>query len=119
MKLSSLVEGVVSIARGRIVTAKNDIATSLADTIKDLGFQRPTIEFADSPMEDAILYVDFSGHTVMVRVVSDDEIQIQIPEGLSDVANVDDYQKLGGAEQAVRALRRLRLSLRERLIDRV
>lgn len=119
MRLSEITEGIVSASRGRIVNVKNDVATSLADAIRDIGFQEPEVEFADSTTEDAILYVDISGSTIMIRVISDDDIQIQVPEDLSNLAKIHDYQKLGGPEQTIRALRRIRLSLRERLIDRL
>jgi len=119
MRLSHIREGVVSASRGRIVNIKNDIATSLADAIRDIGFQEPDVEFADHTNEDAIIYVNISGSTLMVRIISDDDIQIQVPDDLSNIAKIHDYQKLGGREQVVRALQRIRLALRERLIDRL
>ena len=114
MKLSEITEGIVSTSRGRIVNIKNDIATSLSDAIQDIGFKEPDVEFADSTTEDAILYVDISGSTLMVRIISDDDIQIQVPRDLSDFAKIHDYQKLGGPRHVIDALQRIQHAIRER-----
>jgi hypothetical protein len=119
MKLSRIAEGIVSTSRGRIVNVKNDIATMLADAIRDMGFKEPDVEFADSTTEDAILYVDIADSTLMVRIISDDDIQIQVPRELSDSAKIHDYQKLGSPKHVIKALQRIRLAIRERLIDRL
>ena len=66
-----------------------------------------------------ILYVDISGSTIMIRIISDDDIQIQVPKGLSTITGIGDYQKLGGPKHALQVLRRIRLSLRGRMIDRL
>lgn len=119
MLLQHLAEGIVSASRGRIVNVKNDLATALADAIKDMGFQEPDVEFADSTNEDAILYVDISGHTVMIKIVSDDDIQIQVPEEMSARLKIHDYQNLGGPRGVMAALRKIQAALRERLVDRI
>jgi len=119
MRLSAINEGIVSASRGRIVNVKNDLATVLADSIKDMGFREPDVEFADSTGEDAILYVDISGRTIMVKIISDDDIQIQVPEEMSSRLKIHDYQKLGSPRQVLQALRRIQMALRERLVDRL
>ena len=108
MRLSRITEGIVSTSRGRIVNIKNDIATSLAGSIKDLGFQEPDVEYADSTSEDAILYINILGSTLMVRIISDDDIQLQVPKDLSNTIKIHDYQKLGSPEHVVRALYHIR-----------
>ena len=115
MRLSEITEGVVSTSRGRIVNIKNDIATTLVDAIREMGFKEPDVEFADSTSEDAIIYVDISSSTLMIRIMADDDIQIQIPEPLSDVVKIHDYQKLGGPAHVIQALHRIRDSIRNAL----
>jgi hypothetical protein len=119
MRLHELHEGVVSAARGRIVNTKNNIAIFLSNAIIDMGFERPDVDFADSTSDDAIIYIDISGYIVMIRIIGDDDIKIQVPEDLANIAHLHDYQKLDGPRGVVRALDLIRTFIRERLIDRM
>jgi len=106
MKLSNITEGVVSTSRGRIVDAKNDVAELLVTTIRRMGVE-PNVEYADSVSDDAIIYVDIGGQTVMVQIISDDDIQVQLPEPLARVLRVPDYVKLGDPSRVGRILRKI------------
>ena len=111
MKLSGITEGIVSTSRGRIVNVKNDLADTLAQMIRAMGFPEPDVEYADSAVEDAILYVDISGSTLMIRIISDDDIQIQVPEALSQALQISDYIKLGNPGRVKSVLRKVKAAL--------
>jgi len=111
MKLSGITEGVVSTSRGRIVNVKNDIADALVDTAMAMGFSRPDVEYTDSTSEDAILYIDISDSTLMISIISDDDIQIQLPEVLSRALGLPDYIKLGDPSRVKSVLLKVKTAL--------
>jgi len=115
MKLSAITEGIVSTSRGHIVGVKNDIAAALVNAVREMGFKEPDVEFADSTNEDAIIYIDISGDILIIKIMADDDIQIQIPESLSNAVKIHDYQKLGSPAHVVQALQRIQRSIQNTL----
>jgi len=108
MRLIGLAEGDVSAAQSKIVSTKNDLAIALAGEVRTLGFGNPRVEESYNVSDDSILYFDVRpGTTIMVRVVSDDDLQIQLSTGLADSLGVNDYHKVGSAAEVIAKLQKI------------
>jgi hypothetical protein len=86
MKLSLLTEGEVERAGARIVDVKNKVALYLIDKLKTLGFSNPKIDDADDTSDEVIIYTEAGvdkPQMLMIRVISDSDIQIQVPRELA------------------------------------
>ena len=111
MKLNIIHEGIVSAAKGDIVNVKNDIATQIADAVREMHFGEISSEFAKSSADDCLIYILLGKHTILVRIMADDDIQIQVPERLSKLMNIHDYYKLETPEEAIESIRKIQTTI--------
>jgi hypothetical protein len=93
----------------------NSLAHKLSSEIENLGFRTPTINLADNESDDAILYVeagrniiDHESRIIMIRVFSDDNIQLQLPLQLSELLGTGDYFKTASAAETIARLTHIR-----------
>lgn len=123
MRLFCITEGVVDTAQGDIVNTKNEIASKISEAIITLGFPEPDVEFADTPDDDANVFIEMgrnriirSSQVIMIQVVSDDDITIRVPAMLSEALKIHDYYKLSSSDDAILALQKIKTKIHERLL---
>ena len=110
MRLTLLTEGTFTVA------TNNALARKLADAIPSLGFREPTLKPADSPEDDATIYIEAGqneliqkSQVIKVTVRSDEMIDILIPSGhpeqLADLIGSEGFYVVGSLGEAVARLR--------------
>ena len=116
MRLATISEGEIPAAQDRIISVKSILADSLAAEISGLGFEEVRVEKPRTVSDDAIIYFEagagrlvHESQKVMVRIVSDDDLQINIPIGLADMLGVNDYYKESSAAEVMARLQKILL----------
>jgi len=109
MKLTNILEGDVSAANDRIVSIKNDLIRGISTELESMGFDDTRIRPSETTSDDALLYIETGygigeSQIVMIRVSSDDNIQIQLPTSLASYLGVRDYYKEASASNALARL---------------
>ncbi len=124
MKLSILVEGDVTAANASIVSIKNKLAQLLAAETTKMGYRDAKLSPAEQASDDAILYLEVGNNhlftdsqVVMIRVIADDDLQIQLPDSLSSALQISDYQKVGAAAEAIAILKQIQSKIHKSLVD--
>lgn len=111
MNLSAINEGAVTQAGARIVDVKNKVARALASHLNSMG-HRPEIDYANDASDEVIVYAHIGkiigkNQTLMIRVITDTDIQIQIPTKLAAMLGVQDYHNTGSVDEAGSVLNRI------------
>ena len=95
MRLLLFNEGQIAAAKGRIINIKNELAQELSDSIADMGYPEPNVEFAETATDDAIVYTEAGrnrvvedSQIVMVRIITDKDYQVQPKARVGQVPKV-------------------------------
>ena len=114
-----LFEGEVSTARRRIVDVKNEVAKEILAQLRKIGLRRPKSEFAEEGSDDAIIYIEAgnnhlipSTQTVMIRVVTDIDIQIQLPHQLAQLITMSDFFQAETVAETMSVIKRIASGIR-------
>lgn len=113
-RFSVLTCGEIDQAVGLVVDTKNKIADSLIESLGDLGFSNPRIDYADDVSDEAIIYFDVGDYTIMVRVISDSDMHLQIPYRLANLTGLSEFERFGEASELMAFLKRLSGRSRQR-----
>lgn len=101
-KLYLLSEGEISNIGVQMTNIKNSIAIAISKELYSVGFKEQSIEYADNNSDDSIIYISLSeSQTIMIRIVADDDLQVQIPTKTSTVLGVSDYYNLGSVGEII------------------
>jgi hypothetical protein len=99
-------------ASAHIVDVKNNVAESIRDHLIKAGFHGPDIDEADDISDEVILYTKIGKlfgrpQIMMVRIITDTDIQIQIPTRVANILGVKEFYKTGEASETVAVLNRI------------
>jgi hypothetical protein len=115
-----LTEGVAASELGNIAILKNSLADKLVSALRALGFRKPSMKPAESPTDDAIVYIEAGqnaltpeSQTIMVTIEDDDRVRIQIPSDISQtgksslagILGIEDFFVTGSLGEAIARLK--------------
>jgi hypothetical protein len=120
MRLTLLSEGTASSELGDVTALKNSLASKLAVALQRMGFRKPDTKLAESPTDDAIVYIEAGRNAIvphsqiiMVTIEDDDRVRIQIPsdisrtgkKNLADALGIEDFFVTGSIGEAIARLK--------------
>ena len=120
MRLRLLSEGTAATELGDITKLKNTLAEQLVTALHKIGFRKPNMKPAESPTDDAIVYVEagqnaltIESQIIMVTIEDDDRVRIQIPsdisrtgkKNLAEILQIDDFFITGSVGEAIARLK--------------
>jgi hypothetical protein len=115
-----LTEGIAASELGNIAILKNSLADKLVSALRALGFRKPSMKPAESPTDDAIVYIEAGqnaltpeSQTIMVTIEDDDRVRIQIPSDISQtgknslagILGIEDFFVTGSLGEAIARLK--------------
>lgn len=108
-RLNLLTEGEVDASAAHIADLKNHTAKAIMSHLENSGFSDMRFDRAVGATGESIAYADIAqGQTLMVRVLSDDDIKIQLPVKAANILGLKDIYSIGSAAEAVAIINLIR-----------